>query len=113
MADARRFAPATLRNREPIQGVLARVLPFEGLLLEVASGTGEHTVFFAAAWPRLVFQPSDPDAANRASIEAWRIHAGLANVRAPLDLDATASRWPVEHADAMLCVNMIHIAPWA
>ena len=112
MSDARRFAPATQRNREPILAVLRRVLPAEGVLLEVASGTGEHAAFFAAALPRLIIQPSDADAQNLASIAAWRDHAGLANLRAPLALDATAERWPVERADAVLCVNMIHIAPW-
>jgi len=112
MSDARRFAPATQRNREPILAVLRRVLPAEGVLLEVASGTGEHAAFFAAALPRLIIQPSDADAQNLASIAAWRDHAGLANLRAPLALDATAESWPVERADAVLCVNMIHIAPW-
>ena len=112
MSDARRFAPATQRNREPILAVLRRVLPAEGVLLEVASGTGEHAAFFAAALPRLIIQPSDAEAQNLASIAAWRDHAGLANLRAPLALDATAERWPVERADAVLCVNMIHIAPW-
>jgi len=112
MSDARRFAPATQRNREPILAVLRRVLPAEGVLLEVASGTGEHAAFFAAALPRLIIQPSDADAQNLASIAAWRDHAGLANLRAPLALDATAERWAVERADAVLCVNMIHIAPW-
>jgi len=112
MSDARRFAPATQRNREPILAVLRRVLPAEGVLLEVASGTGEHAAFFAAALPRLIIQPSDAEAQNLASIAAWRDHAGLANLRAPLALDATAESWPVERADAVLCVNMIHIAPW-
>ena len=112
MSDARRFAPATQRNREPILAVLRRVLPAEGVLLEVASGTGEHAAFFAAALPRLIIQPSDAEAQNLASIAAWRDHAGLANLRAPLALDATVESWPVERADAVLCVNMIHIAPW-
>ncbi len=110
--DERRFAAATLRNREPILAVLARVLPAEGVVLEVASGTGEHAVFFAEALPRLVFQPSDPEARNRASIAAWRGHAGAGNVREPVHLEADAPRWPVGHADAVLCINMIHIAPW-
>ena len=113
MTGARRFAPATQRNREPILAVLRRVLPAEGLLLEVASGTGEHAAFFAAALPRLTFQPSDRDPENLRSITAWREHAALANLREPLALDATAEHWPVERADAVLCVNMIHIAPWA
>src|SRR5689334_18102820 len=100
VADARRSAPATQRNREPILGVLGRVLPPAGLVLEVASGTGEHAVFFAARLPALVWQPTDLDGGNRASIAAWRDEAALPNLRAPLPLDATASRWPIEHADA-------------
>lgn len=112
MTDTRRFATATQKNREPILAVLRRVLPGEGLLLEVASGSGEHAVFFAAALPGLTVQPSDPDATNRESIAAWRAHARCANVREPVALDATAP-WPITHADAVLCVNMIHIAPWA
>jgi hypothetical protein len=111
--DARRFAPATQRNREPILGVLRKVLPPSGVVLEVASGTGEHAVYFAPAFPRLTWQPSDCGSGERASIAAWIAHAGVANVRAPLALDASAASWPIEHADAVVCVNMIHIAPWA
>lgn len=110
-ASARRHAPATLRNREPLLAVLRRVLPPRGVVLEVASGTGEHAAFFAAALPDVVWQPTDHDAGARASIDAWRGDA--ANVRAALALDASApDTWPLAHADAMLCVNMIHIAPW-
>lgn len=112
-ADARRRAPATVRNRGPILDVLRSALPEHGLVLEVASGTGEHVVHFAAALgPRLVWQPSDPDAEARASIDAWVADAGLANVRPAIALDVTAARWPVERADAVLAVNMIHIEPW-
>ncbi|MDB4968089.1 MAG: hypothetical protein JWN44_3778 [Myxococcales bacterium] len=111
--EARRSAPATRRNREPIFGVLARVLPPAGLVLEVASGTGEHAVFFAGRLPALTWQPTDRDAANRASIAVWRDEAALPNLQAPLLLDATDERWPVERADAVVCINMIHIAPWA
>ena len=111
--DARRSAPAALRNREPILGVLARVLPATGLVLEVASGSGEHALYFASQLPSLVWQPSDPDAGNRASIAAWRDEAALANLRPPLALDATAPDWPLARADAMVNINMIHIAPWA
>lgn len=113
MDDPRRSAPAALRNREPILGVLRRHLPATGLVLEVASGTGEHVAHFAAALPDLVFQPSDPQPEARASIDAWA--AGLANIRPALALDATGIAkgmdWPA--ADAVLCSNMIHIAPWA
>jgi hypothetical protein len=110
--DARRFAPATQRNREPILGVLQKVLPPSGLVLEVASGTGEHAVYFAAALPALIWQPSDRHVGERASIAAWVAASGVANVRAPLDLDATWERWPIERADAVVNINMIHIAPW-
>jgi hypothetical protein len=109
----KRSHPSTHRNREPILAVLARVLPPEGLVLEVASGTGEHARFFAAALPGIVWQPTDIDPENLASIAAWRDEAGPANLRAPLRLDAAAALWPVEAAGAVVCVNMIHIAPWA
>lgn len=109
--DLRRHAPAAARNRDPILAVLRRVLPPRGKVLEVASGSGEHCAHFAAALPALEWQPSDPDAANRASIDAWC--AGLANVRGALALDAVEQAWPIARADALLCINMIHIAPWA
>ncbi|MBR0672084.1 DUF938 domain-containing protein [Neoroseomonas soli] len=111
MTDDRRFAPATARNRDPILAVLRNVLPARGVVLEVASGTGEHAVHFAAAFPSLVFQPSDPNDAARASIDAWA--SGIANIRPALALDAAAPAWPVAEADAVLCINMIHIAPWS
>lgn len=109
--DARRHAPAAARNREPILAVLRGWLPPAGLVLEVASGTGEHAAHFAAALPRLAFQPSDPDPAALASIDAWA--AGAANIRPALRLDAAAAEWPVGAVDAVLCINMIHIAPWS
>jgi len=112
MSDPRRYAPATLRNREAILAVLARCLPARGLVLEVASGSGEHLVHFAAALPALEFQPSDPEPAARASIDAWAVAASLPNLRPALDLDAEAEIWPITAADAILCINMIHIAPW-
>lgn len=111
-ADPRRHAPATERNREPIRAVLADILPARGLVLEIASGTGEHAAYFAPAFPGLTWQPSDPDPDLRASIAAWREHSGANNIEAPIDLDTTAERWPVEAAEAILCCNMIHIAPW-
>jgi len=104
--------PATARNREPLLEVLRPRLPSAGVVLEIASGSGEHAVFFGAALPGLRWQPSDPDPTCRASIAAWVEHEGLTNVSPPLDLDATAWPWPLAHADAMLCANMIHIAPW-
>jgi SAM-dependent methyltransferase len=107
-------APAATRNREPILAVLRTLLPPAGLVLHVAEGTGEHVVHFAAALPGLEFQPTDPDPRARASIAAWRTASGLPNLREPLALDASdPESWPVEHADAVVCINMIHIAPWA
>ncbi|SOY64886.1 DUF938 domain-containing protein [Cupriavidus taiwanensis] len=111
--DARRMAPATERNREPILAVLRQVLPASGTVLEIASGTGQHAVHFAAALPGITWQPSDPDAAARASIAAWIAHAGVANVRAPLALDVCRQPWGIDAAAAVVCINMIHIAPWA
>lgn len=110
--DARRHAPATLRNREPLLTVLEEALPASGTVLEVAAGTGEHAAFFASRLPGLVWQPTDLDPANLASIAAWRDEVGAPNLRAPLALDAAAATWPVAHADAVVNVNMIHIAPW-
>ena len=112
--DARQYTPAAARNRDPIWSVLRKYLPQRGLVLEVASGSGEHCVHFArAAGPELVFQPSDPDAEARASIDAWIAEAGLPNVRPALALDAAADSWPIGRADAVVCINMIHISPWA
>lgn len=113
MSDARKAAPAVARNREPILAVLRGWLPVSGLVLELASGSGEHALFFAGALPGLVFQPTDPDAAALASIDAWAEEGGLPNLRPALRLDATDTAWPVEAADAVLCFNMIHISPWA
>lgn len=110
---AKRHAPATVRNREAIAAVLADWLPLQGTVLEVASGSGEHVVHFAAAFPQLDWQPSDPDPAGLASIAAWSAEAGRANIAPPLALDAAASDWPVDRADAILCINMVHISPWA
>ena len=111
-SEARRFSPSTARNRGPILDVLRRVLPKTGLVFEVASGTGEHAVHFARHLPGLTWQPSDPDADARASIAAWIATEELANIRAPLAVDVTSSPWPLEHADAVTCINMIHISPW-
>lgn len=113
MTDARRFAPATARNREPILAVLRRVLPASGTVLEIASGTGEHAAHFAPHFPALTWQPSDADADNLASIAAWAAASGAANIRPPILLDVTAPDWGVEGVAAILAVNMIHIAPWA
>ena len=111
MNDARQFAPATQRNREPILVVLQKELPASGLVLEIASGTGEHAMHFSQGLPGLSWQPSDPSAGARASIAAWREAEGSTNLLAPIALDA-AAQWPVEAADAIVCINMTHISPW-
>ncbi|MBC2666069.1 DUF938 domain-containing protein [Novosphingobium flavum] len=111
--DARQSAPAALRNREPILAALRDVLPPSGHVLELASGTGEHVVHFARHLPGLEWQPSDPSAPARRSIAAWIAAEGLTNVRLPLALDAIDANWPIDRAAAMLCINMIHISPWA
>lgn len=133
----RRSAPAALRNREPIANVLDDWLPARGLVLEIASGTGEHVVYFANRFPGLEWQPSDVDSDALASIAAWRVESGLSNIDAPVAIDAASSDWPIRKADAVLsikmesdsCVdpkiaekggfdvvlnlNMVHISPWS
>jgi hypothetical protein len=108
----KRHAPATLRNRDAIVEVLRGVLPKRGTVLEIASGSGEHIVHFAQAFPALDWQPSDPDVAALRSIVAWTDESDLINVAPPVLLDASADDWPVSLADAILCINMIHISPW-
>ncbi|HYG47421.1 MAG TPA: DUF938 domain-containing protein [Allosphingosinicella sp.] len=109
----KRSAPATERNREPIAAVLREVLPESGIVLEIASGSGEHAVYFARLFPNRLWQPTDPDRAALESIAAWREEAGTPNLLEPIWLDASAERWTVGAADAILCVNMVHISPWA
>ncbi|MEK6349401.1 MAG: DUF938 domain-containing protein [Burkholderia sp.] len=109
---ARLHAPAAERNREPILAVLREVLPAQGTVLEIASGSGQHAVHFAAALPHLAWQPTDPDPDALASIAAWAADAALPNLRAPRQLDVRADDWPLDAADAVVCINMIHIAPW-
>lgn len=113
MIDHRLQYPATLRNRDAILDVLRGVLPARGLVLEIASGSGEHIVHFAKAFPALTFLPSDPEQAALQSIQAWTQDTGAANVLPPVTLDAASDRWPLNHADAILCINMIHISPWS
>ncbi len=110
--DAKRFAPATERNRDAIADVLAKVLPSSGTVLEIASGTGEHLVHFAARFPELTWQPSDYDTVGLASISAWSAEANLPNILSPVLIDAAASDWSVDQAGIILCINMIHISPW-
>jgi len=112
-ADGKWFFPSAERNKDPILEVLRRTLPGRGLVLEVSSGTGQHVVHFAKALPGLAWQPSEPDAELRASIARRIREEGLANVEPPVDLDVTRFPWPVQAADAVACINMIHIAPWS
>jgi SAM-dependent methyltransferase len=112
MSDPRLHAPSTARNRDPILAVLRRILPASGLVLEIASGTGEHVAHFARALPDLDWQPSDRDDGLFASIVAHGVDLADGNLLPPLCLDAAATDWPVAHVDAIVCINMIHIAPW-
>ena len=109
---AGRSAPAALRNREPIADVLAEWLPATGTVLEIASGTGEHAVYFAERFPDLEWVPSDIHPVALGSIAAWRKSAALRNLREPIAIDAASSDWPVVHADAIVSINMVHISPW-
>jgi SAM-dependent methyltransferase len=106
-------SPAAERNKEAILAVLRRVLPATGTVLEIASGTGQHIEHFARGLPNLTWQPSEPDADLRAAVAARVAAADLPNLRAPLALDVRDENWPVESAAAVVCINMIHIAPWA
>ena len=108
----KRHAPATARNAEPLAHVLAGELPEKGLVLEIASGTGEHAVFLARRFPKLRWQPSDRGEGALDSIRAWASEAALDNIADPILLDAADAQWPIEHADALLCVNMVHISAW-
>ena len=112
-SDPRLHHPHVARNREPILDVLRRVLPPRGLVLEVASGSGEHAAFFASGLPSVSWQPSDMDDKALASVAAFAADAGAPNLRAPVRLDVTAAHWPIDRADAIVNCNMIHIAPWA
>jgi SAM-dependent methyltransferase len=112
MADnTRLFSPSASRNRDPILQVLRAHLPPSGIVLEIASGTGQHVAHFAAAFPGLQWQPTDPMPEHRASIDAWAVE--LPNVLPALSLDTTAADWPIRRSDTVLCINLIHIAPWA
>jgi SAM-dependent methyltransferase len=113
LADSRLTVSSAERNSEPILKVLERVLPGSGLVVEIASGTGQHVVHFAQALKRLVWQPTEMDARCLRSISAWVASASLANVRPPLALDVLALPWPVPAPDAVICLNLIHIAPWS
>jgi SAM-dependent methyltransferase len=112
-ADGKWSTPTAERNKGPILDILARVLPRQGVVLEVASGTGQHVLHFAKALPALAWQPSDPDPELRESIALRVKEQQLANVNRPIDLDVTSLPWPLQTADAVVCINMIHVAPWA
>lgn len=111
--DQRQFAPATERNREFILPILQRVLPSSGTVLEIGSGTGEHTAFLATKLTSLNWQPSEMDPAALASIRAWRAHVGAPNIAEPVLLDVNAAQWSIQRADAMVCINVIHYSPWS
>lgn len=111
--DPKISSPAALRNREPIFEILREVLPKEGTVLEIASGSGEHVTHYAALLRSLIWQPSDPSPEARASIAARIKEAKLPNLLSPLDIDVSTDIWPLEKADAMLAINMVHISPWA
>jgi hypothetical protein len=112
VGDRRVHAPAAARNKQPILEVLQRWLPASGTVLEIASGTGQHVAHFARALPSLVWQPTEADAGRHDSIVAWIDAEQLSNVLPPLALDVSRHPWPVDRADAVLCINMIHISPW-
>lgn len=127
--DARQFAPATQRNREPILQVLQQVLPPDGAVLEISSGTGEHAVFLAPRLRSPAWITSDPSPEARASIAAWQAYSAADNLYGPVALDVREAPWPVEQSPlpeplqaldlaqqpirAIVNINMIHIAPWA
>jgi hypothetical protein len=113
MREAAKSAPAAVRNREPILHVLRDILPRPAHVLEIASGTGEHAVWFSSALPELTWQPTDRDPEALASIEAWRDTTGLTNLLPPLLLDASSNSWPVAQADVVVAINMVHTAPWS
>ena len=117
MISGAKQAPAAQRNREPIANVLAGILPSDGNVLEIASGTGEHAVWFAARFPGITWWPSDPDWGMRESIAAWAADLGIQNFRQPTSIDVTDSRWiqeiACENLVAIVNINMIHVAPWA
>ena len=112
-ADGKWFIAAAERNKGPIRDVLARVLPRRGVVLEIASGTGQHVVHFAKAFSGLTWQPSDPDSELRESIALRVRDEQLPNVNPPIDLDVARLPWPLQTADALVSINLIHVAPWS
>lgn len=118
MQDVRQYAPATLRNRDVILEILEQVLPAEGTVLEIASGTGEHSIFFAPHLQPRKWIPSDPNPAAIASIKGWQQHSPADNLAAPLIIDVTIPDWSSHHylqsqdIQSIININMIHISPW-
>jgi len=112
LADQKRYSPACERNKDAILEVLQDVMPASGTILEIACGPGQHAVHFAAGFPDVQWQPSDIDPTSIASTLAWRAETGVPNLLDPVILDATATEWPLERADGIICCNMIHISPW-
>lgn len=110
--DQRLSSPAVARNRDAILALLREVLPQRGKVLEIASGSGEHALYFARRLPGIRWQPSDPNPQALASIAAWREIEPIDNLLAPVQLDVTVRPWPLQDFDAVVCINMIHIAPW-
>lgn len=104
--------PAPKRNKQPILEILDRVLPKQGTILEIGAGSGEHTATFAGHFADVTWQATDPEEEHRLSVQAWIDHAGITNALPPLELDTRRQPWPVAQADAVLCINMIHISPW-
>jgi hypothetical protein len=113
LANHRLVSPSAERNRAPISQALSQVLPERGVVLEIGSGTGQHVVHFARAMPNVIWQPSERDDDCLRSIVAWLSVEQLPNVRPPLHLDVSAWPWPIRSAAALVCINMIHIAPWS
>ncbi len=111
-SEARQHSPAAERNAGPILAVLRRYLPDRGRIVEIAAGTGQHATRFAAAFPRVDWQPCDIDPKALASIRAWRAEAGTPNLAEPLELDVHWRSWPIAQADGLVCINLLHIAPW-
>jgi SAM-dependent methyltransferase len=114
--DQRMFSPSAARNSVPILAVLSRILPAHGVVLEIGCGTGEHAVCLAEAMPNLTWLPSDPDPGSRASTASWTKSKRLSNVLPPRDIDVCSAQWGVESSapfDAIVAINMVHIAPWA
>ena len=117
-SDNRLIFRAATRNRESIADVLSNYISPKSLFLEIASGSGEHGVFFQKKFPSIIWQTSDPELVHRKSIDAWIEHEGLlSKMPQPLDLDVEIRPWPITNKlrsliQGIVCINMIHISPW-